>query len=108
MNKYSEQGFSLIELIMVLVVLGILAVVAVPRFTGGDAYQTRAFSDELRAAVRYGQKIAVASGCRVQVQLSSGNYALFQDDDCQGGAFTVPLPHPARQTHFAAAAPSGS
>jgi len=39
MDKFKQQGFTLIELVMVIVILGILAAVALPKFAnlGGDA-----------------------------------------------------------------------
>jgi MSHA pilin protein MshC len=55
-----QAGFSLVELIAVMVVIGILAVVALPRFDRSEM-DRRAFHDETMAALRYAQKTAIAS-----------------------------------------------
>jgi MSHA pilin protein MshC len=58
--RLQAQGFTLVELIAVLVVVGIIAAVAVPRFVGVDAFRSRGFYDQATATVRYAQKIAIA------------------------------------------------
>ncbi len=40
-KKYHSAGFSLIELITVIILLGILGVVALGRFSGGDVFAAR-------------------------------------------------------------------
>ncbi len=55
-----ESGFTLIELITIMIVIGVLAVVALPRFWDNDVFQSRGFSDQVQAAMRYGQKVAIA------------------------------------------------
>lgn len=77
-QQVSERGYTIIELVLVIVILGILGVVAAPRFFGTSAYDQRAFTDELSSAMRYAQKIAVASGCPVQVSLTTSTYSLSQ------------------------------
>ena len=87
-------GFTLVELVVVLVLLGILAVVALPKFFNLDGYQTRVAYDEVAGAIRYAQKLAVASGCEVQVNILGGSYALQQHStDCTSGAFSTITNH---------------
>ena len=53
-------GFSLVELVTTLVVIGILAAFAVPRFVGRTGFESRGFYDQAQGIVRYAQKIAIA------------------------------------------------
>lgn len=108
-NLSFPAGFTLVELIAVILLLGILSAVAMPKFFDVGAYQNRGFYDETVAAVRYAQKLAVASGCEVQVQMTAGGFSLWRRDgaDCRGGAFTRAIAHPARGEDYAATAPAG-
>lgn len=54
-------GFSLVELIVVLVLAGIMAAVFIPRWRGGSGFEERGFRDQVAAALHYGQKSAVAA-----------------------------------------------
>jgi len=55
-----EGGFTLPELIIVMVIAGILAVVAAPRLTN-SGFDERRLRDEAIAALRFAQKAAIAS-----------------------------------------------
>jgi len=57
---FRNAGFTLIELVMVIVVLGILAVFASPSMFNSQDYYARGFHDETLALLRYGQKAAIA------------------------------------------------
>lgn len=55
-----ERGFTLLELILVMAIAGILAAVAMPRLVGHNSFDTRGFTDQLAATVRFAQKLAIA------------------------------------------------
>jgi len=91
----NQTGFTLVELVVVILLLGILAAFVAPKFFNLSEYRTRAAYDEVAGAVRYAQKLAVASGCEVQVDLSGNSYALQQHStDCTSGAFATITNHP--------------
>ena len=56
-----NRGFSLLELVTVLVVVGILAAVAVPRLSDTQIYDQLGLYDNTRAILRYAQKSAIAT-----------------------------------------------
>jgi MSHA pilin protein MshC len=103
-----KRGFTLVELVTIIVLLGVLSVMALPRFFDAGVFRGRGFFDEVANAARYAQKLAVASGCEVELDLSGGGYALHQRDACDGSsAFTRAVPRPAGSGAFAGSPPSG-
>jgi MSHA pilin protein MshC len=76
----------MVELIMVIVIIGILAAVAGPRFFDRQVFDERLFYEESLAALRYAQKLAVASGCPIRVVINGNGYALSYAQACGGRA----------------------
>jgi len=79
----------MIELVVVIVIVGILAAVAGPRFFDNRPFLERGYYEELAAALKYAQKLAVASGCSVRVSVTAGNYDARQQAAAGGSCNTA-------------------
>lgn len=66
-----QHGFTLIELVMVIVLLGVLSVYAAPRVLNTTDFHARGFHEETLALIRYAQKTAVAQRRTVCVTLTA-------------------------------------
>ncbi len=95
-----QSGFSLVELVMVIVIMAIVSAVAMPKFFQKSSFAERVFFDDCLNALRYAQKLAVASHCDVQVSFSANSYQLkrpasIADCGVSTSTFTLAVPHPA-------------
>ncbi len=88
----NQCGFTLVELIMVIVLIAILSVTALPRFFDRSSFEARAFFDDTLNAVRFAKKQAVSSGCKVRVIFSNAGYSLIHEDSCDSDTFDNTLP----------------
>ncbi|MFZ3126605.1 MAG: GspH/FimT family pseudopilin [Rhodoferax sp.] len=74
-----QRGFTLIELVMVMVLVGVLAVVAAPRIFNTGDFNVRGFHDETLSLLRFAQKTAIAQRRVVCVALNANGVALTMD-----------------------------
>ncbi len=70
------RGFTLIELVLVIVIGGILASVSGSYFFSQPAFSQRAYVEQLGSALRLAQKAAVASDCPCRVTISASSYSV--------------------------------
>lgn len=54
------RGFTMVELVMVMVLIGVLAAIGVPTLVGDNSFAAATFGDEAASALRTAQKTAVA------------------------------------------------
>lgn len=88
-----QRGFTLVELVTIVVLLGILGAVVMPRFFGRSVFESRGFYDQVISTLRYAQKAAIAKHRVVCVLLTPGNVSLSYGTTgaCADGALPDPL-----------------
>lgn len=99
-RRSAAAGFTLVELILVIIVIGVLAVIAVPRLQIGG-FEQYSFDRELRAALRHAQKVAIASACEVEVDVGTGGYSVRFTGEGGEECDDIGLRHPTRSGPFA-------
>jgi len=59
-KQRTVAGYTLVELITVMIIVGIMAVFVAPRFFDANVFKSRGFADQVQATLRYAQKTAIA------------------------------------------------
>lgn len=91
MCRQAQAGFTLTELVMVIVIIGVMSVVALPRFFDRNTFDSRGFHDQVIATLRQAQKIAIAQHRFVCVAFTANSITLTQGVTAAcGGALTSP------------------
>jgi len=78
----------MVELVVIIVLVAILAFTAIPRFMDKGAVDVSAQAEQLASDIRYTQSLAMTTGQRNRINLSSASYSITTSDG-------TALPHPA-------------
>lgn len=81
-------------------IVGILAVAAMPRFFDQNAFKNRGFSDQTLSALRYAQKAAIAQRRDVCVSFTGTSLTLSTASAPDSSACDTPLASPAGGSPF--------
>ena len=90
MQIKQHRGFTLVEMVAVIVILGIMAFVAMPRFMDRGGVDARGFFDQAQSVIRYAQKTAIAQRRVIFVQATANTISACFDAACAN-----PVPDPA-------------
>lgn len=94
-----QHGFTMVELITVMILVGVLAAIAIPRMLGDNATDATVFGDQVASALRTAQKAAVArrrtvcattstSGVQLRISQAPGSASCEASfDDIQDNAY---------------------
>lgn len=111
-GTFFQRGFTMTELITVMVIIGILAAVTIPRFFDRNTFDTRGFYDQTISTLRYAQKTAIAqrrlvcvtfpTTSRIQLRTANAFGAAACDTDLKNPTGS----YPAGQTTYTLDAPT--
>lgn len=74
-----EGGFTLVELVTVMSLIGIMAFFALPKLTQVMALQSSGYKDQVMATIDYARKIAVAQRRHVCVSIAASTVTVTSD-----------------------------
>lgn len=97
----SQRAFTLIELVVVILLLGIISINVGSRFFSGSAFADRKVADELIEAIRYAQHLAMSRGGNIRIVTTNTSYTVEQTDG-------TAIPNPNRSGNYAVTIPGNS
>ncbi len=67
-----KEGFTLLELIMVMIIMGITLAVAIPKFAGKSSVELQVVARQVQSDIRYTQELAMSKHSKSSIAFTSG------------------------------------
>lgn len=103
-----NSGFTLIELCTIIVLVGIMSVVILPRLVDTKLFSNRGFSDQLKVSVQFARKSAIALRRNVCVNFGSTVTITYAATAGASTSCTLGLSNPSTGAAFSLVPPSGT
>lgn len=85
---FDNRGFTFIELVIIIVIIGIMALIAIPNFTASGGMKLSGAATMIQTDLRYVQELAMSTNtnCGIIFDVSGNNYRAYQGDDINNTA----------------------
>lgn len=81
-----KNGFTIVELVTVIILLGILSAVAIPRFFNQDTFTSFFDKSEFETTLAWVRNRAVTTQCAHELRLTNTGWLVLKDDDRDGNS----------------------
>ena len=77
------KGFTFVELIVVILLVGILSIFAAPKFINDDTFKARGLTDEIITSIRHAQRLAMTRGEQYKIDINPSFYRVRKTDNTE-------------------------